>query len=171
MADEAGGHIHGEHPFLPGEDDRDPTRRLRGRLTAAVTLWTSQDADERAGLTVASVVMAEPGLLAGVIGQLSDLADVLPASGAFVVHLLEWRHRQLADVFAFQTPSPGGPFAAGQWRESAWGPVLDGAENWAGCRVRGTRPFGYGLLVEAEVEHAEAGDLERGLLWHRGHYV
>ena len=32
--------IHSEHPFLEPESDRDPVRRLRGRLGGAVTLWT-----------------------------------------------------------------------------------------------------------------------------------
>ena len=35
--------IHSEHPFLEPEAERDPVRRLRGRLGGAVTLWTAGD--------------------------------------------------------------------------------------------------------------------------------
>ena len=39
--------IHSEHPFLEPEADRDPVRRLRGRLGGAVTLWTTGDEGDR----------------------------------------------------------------------------------------------------------------------------
>src|SRR3546814_3435345 len=40
------------------EANRDPVRRLRGRLEAPVTLWTSGDEKARAGLTVSSIMVA-----------------------------------------------------------------------------------------------------------------
>ena len=58
--------ISSEHPFLPPEQDRDPVRRLRGRLISPVTLWTAADGIDRAGLTVGSTVIADgdPGITA-----------------------------------------------------------------------------------------------------------
>lgn len=148
--------IHSEHPFMPAEPDRSPVRRLRGRLASPVTLWTAGGPGPdtpRAGLTVSSVLIAdgEPGHIVGVIDPLSDLWDSVRAGGAAVVTILDWRQRQLADMFGYVAPAPGGPFAAAQWRQSAFGPVLaaDPAVDWAGCRLaeEPARELGWGLLV------------------------
>ena len=34
--------IHGDHPFLPPADGRDPLRRWRGRMPAPVSVWTTE---------------------------------------------------------------------------------------------------------------------------------
>ncbi len=67
--------IHGDHPFLPPEEERSPVRRFRGRLPSPVTLWTSVHNGERAGLTVSSMLVAngEPGYVLGVLDPESDL--------------------------------------------------------------------------------------------------
>ena len=39
--------IHTTHPFLEPEGDRDPVRRLRGRLGGTVSLWTAGSAEAR----------------------------------------------------------------------------------------------------------------------------
>jgi len=48
--------IHTDHPFR--DPVPDPVRRLRGRLTGAVTLWVSQDGPRPVGLTVSSLMVA-----------------------------------------------------------------------------------------------------------------
>ena len=54
------GEIHeGEHPFHPPEGERDPVRRMRGRLAAPVTIITAGDDVGRSGLTVSSLMLAE----------------------------------------------------------------------------------------------------------------
>ena len=165
-----GGRVHRDHPFLLPEAEREPLRRARGRLTAGVTLWTAEAAGERAGLTVSSVVVAEPGALAGLVGEDSDLLAAVEESGRFVVHVLDWRHRRLADAFAFVAPAPGGVFAAAEFAPSAWGPVLADATTWLGCRLTGSRPLGWSRLVEAEVEHVALTDEQEPLVWQRGRY-
>ena len=50
--------IHSGHPFLEPESERDPARRLRGRVGGAVTLWTTGSGADRTGLTVSSVLVA-----------------------------------------------------------------------------------------------------------------
>ena len=67
--------IHSSHPFLDPEGDRDPVRRLRGRLGGTVSLWTAGGPDERAGLTVSSWLVAggEPGRVLALL----DPDDVL----------------------------------------------------------------------------------------------
>ncbi|GAB7189481.1 hypothetical protein NUM3379_01870 [Kineococcus sp. NUM-3379] len=168
-----GGAIHGGHPFLRPEAERDPVRRLRGRLTAPVTLWTAADGAARAGLTVSSVLVAEPGHLAGLLGQDSDVLDVLRTGGTFAVTVLDWPRRQLADAFSFLSPAPGGPFALCSWLETEWGPVPEADLPWAGCRLTSVTDLGWSALVQAAVEHVHlpAGPAEADpLLWQRGGY-
>lgn len=166
--------ISGEHPFLPPESDRSPVRRLRGRLPSPVTVWTAGAADDRAGLTVSSLLVADgqPGFVAGVLDPLSELWDALRASGSAVVNLLGWQHRQLADAFGYVAPAPGGPFRLADWTETEWGPALTGSAGWAGCRLsdRSGVELGWGLLVRLEVVHVELGEDQPPLIHRRGRY-
>ncbi len=166
--------IHSDHPFLEPESERDPLRRLRGRLGGAVTLWTTGTGRDRAGLTVSSLMVAggEPGHILALVDPDSDLADALDDAGACVVQLLEWRHRDLAEAFAGLSPAPGGPFRAGAWQDTDWGPLLEGASAWAGVRVVGTpRVVGWSLLLDTVVEHVEIGEEKEPLVHRRGRYV
>jgi len=167
--------ISGEHPFLPPESERGPVRRLRGRLASPVTLWTAGSADDRAGLTVSSLLVADgqPGYVAGVLDPLSELWDALRGSGAAVVSVLSWQHRQLADAFGYVAPAPGGPFRLAEWTQTEWGPALAGATAWAGCRLADRAPveLGWGLLVQLEVAHAEFGADQPPLIHRRGRYL
>ena len=75
--------IHHEHPFLPAEGDRNPVRRLRGRLAAPVTVLTAGAEPDRAGLTVSSVLVldGDPGIVLAVVDPLSELHDAVLATG------------------------------------------------------------------------------------------
>jgi flavin reductase (DIM6/NTAB) family NADH-FMN oxidoreductase RutF len=166
--------IHTEHPFLDPEPQRDPLRRLRGRLGGTVTLWTAEADGDRAGLTVSSVMVAagEPGHVLALVDPDSDLAEAIAGSGTAVVQLLEWEHRDLADAFAGVAPAPGGPFTLASWVDTDWGPVLQGASAWAGLRfVEPSREVGWSLLVDGVVEHVRLGESSRPLVHRRGRYV
>src|SRR5437762_5272670 len=106
--------IHPEDPFATPEHLRSPVRRLRGRLPAAVTLWT---APGPAGLTVSSTLIAdgEPGRVLGLIDDESELWSAIESAGRFAVIPLAPRHRQLADRFAGLMPAPGGLFRGEAW--------------------------------------------------------
>jgi flavin reductase (DIM6/NTAB) family NADH-FMN oxidoreductase RutF len=163
--------IHSEHPFL--DPDPDPVRRLRARLGGAVSLWTSGDADERAGLTVSSVMVAtgEPGAVVGLLDPDSELHELLVASRAAVVHLLQWGDRDLADAFAGVAPAPGGAFRLGSWEQTAWGPRLATAATWAGVRLVESRPLGWRSLVVCEIETVVVGVDDDPLVHRRGRYL
>jgi 3-hydroxy-9,10-secoandrosta-1,3,5(10)-triene-9,17-dione monooxygenase reductase component len=168
--------IHASDPFATPEQDRSPVRRLRARLPAAVTLWTARDEKGRAaGLTVASTVVidGDPGRLLGVLDSESELWEAARATGRFAVAPLRETDRQLADAFAGLMPAPGGPFAGRLWRETDFGPVLEGVSAWAGCRLDDSRPMGFGLLIEATVTHVEIGTGDPGasLIYFRGRYL
>lgn len=164
--------IHSDHPFLPPEDERDPVRRLRGRLGSVVTLWTSGSGPERAGLTVSSLMVAggEPGRVLALIDPDSDLREALEDTGVAVVHLLRWEHRDLADVFAGVAPAPGGSFRTAEWEDTDWGPRLTTATTWAGVRLEEARTVGWSDLVTVTVEEVTAGDEPDPLVHRRGRY-
>ncbi|WP_114422713.1 flavin reductase family protein [Nocardioides houyundeii] len=164
--------IHTTHPFASEEPDRDPARRLRGRLGGVVTLWTAGDAQGRAGLTVSSVMVAggEPGRVLGLLDPDSDLAEVLQRTRAAVVHLLRWEHRDLADAFAGVAPAPGGPFRTGVFVADTHGPRLESATTWARVEIESLVEVGWSLLVTATITAAEIGDEDDPLMHRRGRY-
>lgn len=166
--------IHGEHPFADPEPERDPARRLRGRLGGVVSLWTTGSGSARVGLTVSSVVVAhgEPARVLGLLDPDADLVDALRGTRTAVVSLLSWEHRDLADAFAGVAPAPGGVFRLGTWTDTAWGPVLDGTTAWAGVRLEGEpTEVGWSVLVTGVVEHVELVEEGHPLLHRRGRYV
>jgi len=161
--------IHDDHPFA--DSSPDPVRRLRGRLGGAVTLWTSA-ADRPAGLTVTSVLVAagEPASVLALLDPESDLAETLASTGHAVVHLLSWRHRELAEQFAGQFPAPGGMFAQAAFEDTAWGPRLADVTTWAGVALTDSRDVGWSTLVTCTLEHVEVGE-DDPLLHRRGRFV
>lgn len=165
--------IHGTHPFADPEGERDPVRRLRARLGGAVTLWTAGDDTDRAGLTVSSVMVAggAPGAVIGLLDPDSDLAETLTRTGRGVVHLLGWAHRDLADAFAGVAPAPGGPFRAGSFTGSEWGPRLDGVSAWANVSLAATSEVGWSLLATCTVDEVGIADDTGGLVHRRGRYL
>lgn len=166
--------IHSEHPFLEPESSRDPVRRLRGRLGGTVTLWTCGAGPSRSGLTVSSLMLANgsPPHALALVDPDSDFAAALGSSGTSVVQLLEWPHRDIADAFAGVAPAPGGLFTLGEWQDTPWGPLLEGASAWAGVRVsEEPRDVGWSLLVDTVVEQIEIGTESWPLVHRRGRYV
>lgn len=166
------GRIHSEHPFVPPVELREPARRLRGRLTAPVTLWTAGEGARRAGLTMSSVLVVEgepPGVL-GLVGETTDLWEAIRREERFVVHVLEEGHRELADRFAGVRPAPGGPFRGLEVEDGPWGPVIRELATRAHCRLEEAREVGFHLLVYGAVERIELHDLRHPLLYHRGRY-
>lgn len=166
--------IHSTHPFA--DADPDPARRFRGRVGGAVTLWTAGDEEERAGLTVSSLMVAlgpEPAVLA-LLDPDSELLEVLRDSGRGVVQLLSWAERQLAEAFAGTAPAPGGPFRQAPFVADTHGPRLATAATWAGVRLAGEREVGWSVEVTAALEHVEIGADDAGddpLLHRRGRFV
>jgi 3-hydroxy-9,10-secoandrosta-1,3,5(10)-triene-9,17-dione monooxygenase reductase component len=160
-----------ENPFLAPVEDRDPGRRLRGRLAAPVTLWTVAAGDERFGLTVSSTLVADgrPPWVVGLLNPLSDLFDALLQTTTFTIHVLNRDDRRLADVFAGRLSSPD-PFEGFNWQESAWGPLLFGERSSVGCRLAGTERVGDQELVRGTVEEIRVSDDADPLAYLRGRY-
>lgn len=161
--------IHSSHPF-PTEPD--PVRRLRGRLGSAVALWTAGTDEDRAGLTVSSMLVAggEPGRVLGLLDPDADLTARLEETGRAVVQVLTWEHRDLADAFAGVTPAPGGPWRLASWIETPDGPRLGDATTWAVVRLERLDDVGWSRLAVCSIEEIEVGD-DEPLVHRRGRYL
>ena len=166
------GGIHYEDPFATPPEKRERWRRLRGRLAAPVTLWTSGSLDAPAGLTISSLVVADgrPPVVMGLMNDTTELFASIESSGAFVVHIAGHEDRVLADRFAGLRPSPGGIFTGLNVEGSEWGPVLQGLTNRAYCRYLGNQEAGYQRLVTGALERIELDELHAPLVYFRGRY-
>ena len=166
---EPGAQIHSSDPFATPEQDRSPVRRFRGRLAAAVTLWTTPGP---AGLTVSSTLVADgdPGRVIGLVDEESDFWDAVSRTRRFAVTPLADTDQQLADRFAGLMPAPGGPFTIGEWTETEFGPVPRHAGTWAGCHLEKDTPVGWSLLLEATIATIRPGEDRRPLVHYRGRY-
>lgn len=160
--------IHSSNPFAT---DPDPVRRFRGRLGGAVSLWTTGAGAARAGLTVASVMVANgsPGRLLGLLDPDATLTEELLRTGLGVVQLLEWDDRDLADAFGGVAPAPGGPFLSGTWQETEHGPLLEGRTH-ALVAVESAVEVGWSLLVTTTMEQVVMVEERRPLEHRRGRY-
>lgn len=163
--------IHSEDPFAVPVEQRDPVRRLRGRLATPVTILTAGET-RPAGLTVSSVLIVEgaPPRTAVLVGAGADLVDAVEETKRFLVQVLEAGNETVADVFAGRRPSPGGMFRSVETQSTQWGPLIDGVENWAGCCLEEIRPLGDQLLIVGEIEDLHVGELDDPLVYFRGMY-
>ena len=166
------GEIHDEHPFATPPEMRDPVRRFRGRLASPVTVVTSGTADRRVGLTVSSVLVADgaPSYVHFLAGASTDLWDAVGDTGSFIVHVLQERHRELSDRFAFIRPSPGGLFRGIDVEDTDFGPEITEVGSRAYCRYVGHFDDAYHVLVHGVIEEVVLDDLRQPLQYFRGEY-
>lgn len=159
--------IHTTHPFADPEPDE--VRRFRGRLGGAVTLWTAGSPEERAGLTVTSLMLAhgeQPQILA-LLDPDSDLRSVLRESGRAVVSLLTWEDRGLAEVFAGTAPAPGGVFRAAVFEDTVFGPRLATATTYTELELASETEVGWSTMVACRLVRAVVGPEDEPMLGHR----
>jgi 3-hydroxy-9,10-secoandrosta-1,3,5(10)-triene-9,17-dione monooxygenase reductase component len=166
------GGIHDENPFQTPINERDPVRRLRGRLAAPVTIVTAGGPEHRAGLTVSSLMVAEgdPARLYFLVGSTTDLYYAIEETGRFVVHICEQRHRDVSDVFAGLRPSPGGAFAGLDVEDGPWGPVIGSLPNRAYCTFDGGDEETYSVVADGIIDRLDLDELDDPLVYFRGRY-
>lgn len=165
--------IHAEHPFAAPDGERDPLRRLRGRLPQAVTVWTTGEGPGREGWTLSSVLLADgrPAQVVGLLDPDSDLAEELAVGTPVTVNLLAEHQHGVAEAFARLAPSPGGPFRTGRWQPGSHGPRLEEAAGWVAGTVLTLRPgVGWSTMVRLEVADLGLDPGRDVLVHHRGRY-
>lgn len=171
MSDEASGaSLRYGNPWVAPPHERDPLRRWRGHLVLPVTVWLAagEAGEVPVGLTVSSLVVGQgdPPVLAGLISPSTELADALVTPGVqFVVHVVGSGQRRLAQHFSGELPAPPELLAT---RPSAHGPVLEALGDRIFCRLTSSKPFGWSLLVEAEVTEVEVAGQSKALAWYHG---
>ncbi len=163
--------IHDEHPFATPPEQRDPARRLRGRLASPVTVFTSGSGNEAVGLTVSSVLVSEgpPARLIALINEATDLWEEIEAGGRWVTHVLDESDQSISDRFAGIRPSPGGLFRGLDVEESSYGPVLTSIGTRAACRLERSEAVGHHRLVIGLVDEITLDD-SAPLVYFRGRY-
>lgn len=170
--DDETSHI-GADPFATPVEAREPARRLRGRLTAPVTVWTSQAASgAHAGITVSSVLIAEgePPEVLGLVDPLSNFFDAVQESERFVLHVLTSAQARLAEAFALRLPVD--PFEGETVSRTPWGPALGSVATRAGCALVEASAVGYSRLLRARIEEFSFDErAARPLARYRGDYV
>ena len=167
--------IHeGEDPFATPVEDRDPVRRLRGRLVAGVTGWTTYDTADRAvGITVSSIMVdhGPPETVIGLIDPLSEFWDAVTSNRRFVVHVFQAGNRRVADQLAGRYPGPDAKFEGVELHRSDWGPVLQNVETRAYCTLTMHNESGDSVLVRASIDKVDiAEDQADPLVYYRGKY-
>ncbi|MFL6062378.1 MAG: flavin reductase family protein [Marmoricola sp.] len=158
----------GGNPFAAASD---PVRRFRGRLGGAVTLLTTGEGSDRAGLTVSSLMVAngEPARVLALLDPDADLTEALAERRTGVVQLLEWADRDLAEAFAGTAPAPGGPFRSGTWEQTTHGPALSGRTR-ALVRLEELRETGWSSLAVLVIEDLAVLPDHQPLQHRRGRY-
>ncbi|GAA1394072.1 flavin reductase family protein [Luteococcus peritonei] len=162
--------IHAEHPFA--DSSREAARQLRGRLGGRVTLLTAGEGRERAGWTVSSlaVVGGDPWRVVAFLDPDCDFVERVEQSGRAVLQLLDGGHQYLADAFAGTAPAPGGVFTLADWEQTAYGPRLAGAQNWATLELESATDLGWSRQLVLAVVEAGAGEDPAPLHHVRGRY-
>jgi flavin reductase (DIM6/NTAB) family NADH-FMN oxidoreductase RutF len=162
----------GSDPFELPAEERDPIRRLRGRLPMPVTIWTAHGEEGLvAGITMSSVLVGEgdPPSVLGLIAPDSLFWDAVQTSKRFVVHVLNRDQARIADQFALRYP--GDPFEGLSTARSEYGPVLSDIGTRSGCTLTGYLDGGYSLLIRGSIEVVDLDpDPLQPLIHYRGRY-
>ena len=137
-----------------------------------MTIVTSGGPEDRTGLTISSIVVAEgePALVHFLLGSTTDLRHALEEHRTFIVHLAQKEHRELADRFSLVRPSPGGLFAGLDFTDTEYGPELGVMETRVYCSYAEHRQSGHSLLVKGRIEDLALHDLANPLTYFRGEY-
>ncbi len=161
----------GDDPYVAPVSERDPATRLRGRLAAPVTIWTTYgSAGDPVGITISSLVVLagdRPAVI-GVLQPLSEFWEAAEESQRFVVHVLPAADVRLAETFAGRYPGAS-PFPPGT-AASRWGPVLPHLTTRAYCTVDRVLDDDGPLVVRAKIDEVELGEDADPLVHFRGRY-
>jgi flavin reductase (DIM6/NTAB) family NADH-FMN oxidoreductase RutF len=150
----------------------DELRAVMACFPSGVAVVTVDLADQRVGLTVASLVSLslEPPLVGIAVRRDAALHELLREAGTFAVSLLAAGQDAVAQHFARGVP----PIALWEripLRKSEGPPELEGAVGWLRCRTVAEHETGDHTFFVGAVESAERGPGERPLVFHGQAYA
>ncbi|GLK80075.1 flavin reductase [Methylopila turkensis] len=146
---------------------RDRFRQGMSRLSAAVTLVTTDGPAGRAGFTASAVCSlsdAPPSLLV-CLNRSASVFETFAGNDALCVNVLAPGHETLSRLFGGETPTPE-RFAAAEWREGVTGaPELVGATAAFDCRIVDVSSFGSHDVLFCHVMNVRLHDIAAGLVY------
>jgi flavin reductase (DIM6/NTAB) family NADH-FMN oxidoreductase RutF len=150
----------------------DELRAFMGRFPAGVAVITVDVHQQRAGLTVASLVSLslDPPLVGVAIRRDAALHELMRDAGAFAVSVLAAGQEHIAQHFARGVP----PIALWEnipLRNDEGPPELEGAVGWLRCRTTAEHETGDHTFFVGQVDHAELGMAQSPLVFHGQSYL
>jgi flavin reductase (DIM6/NTAB) family NADH-FMN oxidoreductase RutF len=145
-------------------------REVMRRFPAPVAVVTAQVDDERFGLTVGSLVSLSlvPQLVGISIGKDSSSHEPIRRAGGWAASLLASDQTRIAQHFARSGIPPLALWHGVDVRDSARGPLVDGALGWLQCRTTSEHEAGDHTVFVGEVEEIELGAAGQGLVYRGG---
>ena len=150
----------------------DDLRGLMRRFPSGVAVVTIDLAGQRLGLTVGSLVSLslDPPLVGVSVSRFAALHELLREAGGFAASLLAAGQEALAQHFARGVP-PIALWTGVEARESARGPLLEGALGWVECSLSAEAHAGDHTVFVGAVERVETGRASVPLVYLDGRYV
>jgi flavin reductase (DIM6/NTAB) family NADH-FMN oxidoreductase RutF len=147
-------------------------RAFMGRFPAGVAVVTVDVHQQRAGLTVASLVSLslDPPLVGVAIRRDAALHELMRDAGAFAVTVLAAGQEHLAQHFARGVP-PIALWENVSVRNDEGPPELEDAVGWLRCRTSAEHGTGDHTFFVGEVERLEAGPAQSPLVFHGQSYL
>ncbi|MBA3772367.1 MAG: flavin reductase [Ramlibacter sp.] len=144
-------------------------KKAMRRLTATVSIITTQEQGERFGMVVTAVsaVCTEPPAILVCINRSASIYAPLTRIRRFSVNLLQERQHGLIAPFSSKLEHHE-RFAHGAWGEAECLPVLGGAQATLFCRVDGELGYGSHDVLIGHVESVRVADPIWPLLWQDG---
>jgi flavin reductase len=151
---------------MTGEELREVMRRF----PAPVAVVTAAVDGERFGLTVGSLVSLSlvPPLVGISIGKDSSSHEPIRRAGGWAASLLGSDQIRIAQHFARSGIPPLALWVEVDVRDSARGPLVDGAIGWLECRTVSEHDAGDHTIFVGEVESTELGSAGQGLVYRGG---
>jgi flavin reductase (DIM6/NTAB) family NADH-FMN oxidoreductase RutF len=147
-------------------------KSVMGRFPTGVTVVTTCDDDQPAGLTVNAFasISLDPPLVMVSIDKRSHLHDLVKRAGFFAANILGADQQELSRRFAGQTGDRNDRFHQTAYHTGKTGaPILDDAIAHVECRIVEAYPAGDHTIFLGQVEAlgASAGE---PLVYHRARY-
>jgi flavin reductase len=141
-------------------------------VPGAVAVITSQDRDERNGMTATAVcsVSADPPQILICVNASASVRVVIERAKHFAVNFLSTGQKQIADLFSQPKLDPALRFGVGDWQSMATGsPTLIGAVSSLDCQVVSETQHGSHLVIVGSVVATQSSD-SSPLIYHAGSY-